>query len=56
MDINGDGNLNISDVGLLLDMAVGLRDTGAGVLRNAALSDQFSTQLLNRLQFKLVMI
>ena len=43
MDVNGDGNLNISDVGLLLDMAVDLIDTGGGVFRNAALSDQFST-------------
>ena len=42
-DVNLDGIIDISDVSAILDMAVNIADSGAGVLRNAALSDQFST-------------
>ena len=44
MDINGDGLLNISDVGAILDMAVNLKETGSGVLRDTNSSNVFSSK------------
>ena len=46
MDINGDGKTNMSDVSAILGMAVNLRDTGAGALRNTAVSDQYATKIV----------
>ena len=46
MDINGDGKTNMSDVSAVLGMAVNLRDTGAGALRNTAVSDQYTTKIV----------
>ena len=43
-DTNGDGLINISDVGYILDMAVNLKNTGDGVFRNSAVSNQFTTK------------
>ena len=43
-DMNGDGLINISDVGAILDMAVNLKDTGAGVVRDASVSNPLTTQ------------
>ena len=47
MDINGDGATNMSDVSAILGMAVNLRDTGAGVVRNSSESDAFAKKTFN---------